>query len=87
MAVTLPPLPVFPRQGQSIDFLFRKWYSWSRFGGLSEWFMELVLKTSDGVIPTVSSNLTASANILQNVFILQDIFYLATFLSPHYSTI
>lgn len=49
--------------------------------------MELVLKTSDGVIPTVSSNLTASANILQNVFILQDIFYLATFLSPHYSTI
>ncbi len=30
-------------------------------GGLSERFMELVLKTSDGVKPTVSSNLTPSA--------------------------
>ena len=50
-----------------------------KYGGLSEWFMELVLKTSDGVKPTVSSNLTASARketpfvYRQKVFLFNEI--------------
>ena len=47
--------------GSSNDFS-KKTENCPKYGGLSEWFMELVLKTSDGVKPTVSSNLTASAN-------------------------
>ena len=38
---------------------------------MSEWFMELVLKTSDGVKPTVSSNLTASAKTCRKFVFLQ----------------
>ena len=41
------------------------------YGGLSEWFMELVLKTSDGVKPTVSSNLTASSKTCRKFVFLQ----------------
>ncbi len=37
-------------------------------GELSERFMELVLKTSDGVKPTVSSNLTLSATITAGLY-------------------
>ena len=48
-------------RGSSNDFS-KKIENCPKYGGLSEWFMELVLKTSDGVKPTVSSNLTASAN-------------------------
>ena len=52
---------MFLRHRNSND-VSKKMENCPQCGGLSEWFMELVLKTSDGVKPTVSSNLTASAN-------------------------
>ena len=56
--------------GSSNDFS-KKIENCQKYGGLSEWFMELVLKTSDGVKPTVSSNLTASAKTCKKFVFLQ----------------
>ena len=60
-AVALWELSCFLRHRNAND-VSKKIENCPKCGGLSEWFMELVLKTSDGVKPTVSSNLTASAN-------------------------